>query len=200
MGAHAVSQPSCDSFRARKQPDFVLITYTKILFSCASRGAGSVGGDLFLIMEQTTCLVGGVQPLQLPWTNNSLNSDGIGSAKGIAISIGNPPQYLSIAPGINQNNTFVVNVDNCGSETNYSCIASYHGVYSPPAGVNWTSTLLSWNGTAGSDVSSKLNDDIVFFNDVFNIGGKQIPGVPFVTYTPRSDDGKYYSCEHHQPY
>lgn len=134
-------------------------------------------------MDTSVCVTGGIVPLQLPIANNPVSINGIGNTKGIGLTIGTPNQFFSMRPGVNQNNTFVVNEAYCGTAQNYSCVAENGGVYNPPADVNRTNVYAAWNGTQGESTKGFTN---VFFNDKFQIGGKDVWGVPFYSYTKDS--------------
>lgn len=147
--------------------------------------------EAFIPMDQIACLIPDASPLQLPWKSNALHSDGLDTARGIAISIGDPPQLFSMIPMVAANNTVVLDVKQCGDPKNYSCAVINHGTYAPPSSVNVTSQIASWNGTNGWDVNNDYGYDSAYFNDDFVIGDRSIPGVPFFTYTPRTGFGKF---------
>lgn len=128
-------------------------------------------------MELSTCLGNNATSLQLPIQNNPVAISGYGSAVGVSIQIGNPPQFFSSKPAFTENNIWVTDADFC-EPTNYTCIAYYGGVYTPPEDVRMTSTMDDWNGTYSE--SSHLR--MFFFNDDIEIGGRKIPGMPFYTY------------------
>lgn len=138
-------------------------------------------------MELSTCLTANVTPLALPIQNNIVASGGFGSARGVAISIGDPPQFFSLQPSFTTNNTWVTLADYCGGTKNYSCTAYYHGVYSPPADVNMTNDVLSWNGSSSESPDSRN----IFYNDDAVIGGRDIPGMPFFSYYIETQGCKY---------
>lgn len=138
-------------------------------------------------MELPTCLTANVTPLELPIQNNIVANGGYGSAKGVAISIGDPPQFFSLEPAFTTNNTWLTLADYCQGTQNYSCIAYYHGVYNPPADVNTTNTLASWNGSS-TESSDTRN---IFYNDNAQIGGREIYGMPYFSYYFEAEDRKY---------
>jgi hypothetical protein len=142
-------------------------------------------------MDLQTCLVSGIEPLVLPITGNSVSVGGYGSAKGIGLTIGDPPNFFSMRPALNQNNTFVSNVNYCGSAQNLSCVAQQGGVYTPPPDVNRTNTMAAWNGTHGRDVTDGEGSTRVFFNDRMDIGGHTIPGLPFFSVVNEDTDCEF---------
>jgi len=139
-------------------------------------------------MELSTCVFSGVEPLQLPITNNPVSIQGSATARGIALSIGN--QLFSVYPVVSQNNTFLTNIDRCGSKSNSSCIAPYGGVYDPTDSVLVTGDPAAWNGTPGEVGPSDGSRDLLF-NDLLRIGPFEIPGFPFGTYESYNGGRKY---------
>ncbi|KAK5077661.1 hypothetical protein LTR70_009541 [Exophiala xenobiotica] len=135
-------------------------------------------------MELSTCVLSGVEPLLFPITNNPVSIEGSATRKGIALSIAN--QLFSVDPFANQNNTFLANVDTCGSKSNSSCVAFYGGLYDPPDSVVITGDPAAWNGTPGEVGPGDGYRDLLF-NDLLRIGPFEIPGFPFGTY--ESDSG-----------
>ena len=139
-------------------------------------------------------------PLQLPIKANPVSISAFGAARGIATTLGNPHQLFSMRPGANENNTFVSNLYQCITNTNYSCIAEHGGVYDPnlshPTPIT-TNSVASWNGTPGVDVE---DGNYVFFNDYLEIAGHGIPGFPFFTFADKPSGGKRQSLmmeDHH---
>jgi len=119
-----------------------------------------------------------VQPLQLPYKNVSLSASGFPIARGIAVEIGTPPQFLSLRPSTGGNNTFVFDLAACGSASNYSCTAPHGGVFAWRQSSTFHPVIESnWNGTRDADVDS--GGTKVFFNDdiLFSQGG-EIYGYP----------------------
>src|ERR1700712_5323343 len=100
-----------------------------------------------MALNLSTCIVGGIEPVQLALTNNRISVSSAASNWGIAFSIGADSQLFSVLPIINDNNTCVALADTCGSFTsNASCVAHNGGVYTPPDGVQATTDPANWNG------------------------------------------------------
>lgn len=138
-------------------------------------------------MDLSTCLIANVPPLQLPITNINLASDAYVSAKGVGITIGNPPQIFALKPAFDANNTWVTLAGYCEGTQNYSCIATQHGVYNPPPNVNKTFTMTAWNGSETEDPETQNT----FYNDDANIAGHTIYDMPFFSYYYGAGGCKY---------
>ncbi|KAK5094872.1 hypothetical protein LTR70_003814 [Exophiala xenobiotica] len=146
-----------------------------------------------MALQLSTCIVGGIELVQLPITKNRVSVSSAASKRGIAFSIGADSQLFSVMPYINENNTFLTHVNACGSKDNASCVASYGGVYTPPEGVQATAEPANWNGTASWHQQGDADGyDDLYLNDVMKMAGFDIPGLPIYTYT-ESATGSYLS-------
>jgi len=145
-----------------------------------------------MALNLSTCIVGGIEPVQLPITNNRLSVSSAASDRGIAFSIGADSQLFSGMPMINDNNTCLTLVDTCGSKSNASCVAYYGGVYEPPEGLPATVEQANWNGTAITWLQQGDADGYneLYLNDIMRIAGYDIPGLPIYTFTDVVDGGK----------
>lgn len=130
-----------------------------------------------------------VPPLQLPWKDVALDPDGSAIARGIPISIGTPPQQLSLRPVINLNNTFVFQGSVCGNLPNAGCSAPLGGVFdifkssssvfeNPP----------EWNGSSSVtehlELDGGLDSPYIYFQDSLRISPQEtLLGFPIVAYT-----------------
>lgn len=106
-------------------------------------------------------------PLLLPWANVTVSSDGLASFRGIKVAIGTPPQTFSLIPSTSYNNLWVVNITECGSTFNDSCIGPLGGVYDPEVSSTYYPTTLSnWNGSYDTPIIPGyfeiFNDDLRF--------------------------------------
>jgi len=147
-----------------------------------------------MALQLSTCIVGGIEPVQLPITNNPVSVSSAASQRGIAFSIGADSQLFSVMPYINDNNTLLTHVNACGSKDNTSCVALYGGVYTPPEGVQVTAEPANWNGTASRHQQGDADGyDDLYLNDVMKIAGFDIPGLPIYTYT-ESATGSECTC------
>ena len=138
-------------------------------------------------LDVFTCNISGVEPMQLPITDNQVSVAGTGATYGIAIALSEVKQFFSVKPALNANNTFIVNANYCKIPTNYSCIAENGGVYNPPANALVNVDPVAWNGTVGSDIV--IGDDYQekLYNDVLHLQNHEIFGFPFYTYERESD-------------
>ena len=145
-----------------------------------------------MALQLSTCLIGGIEPVLLPISNNRVSINATALARGVAFSIGADSQLFSVKPVIGDNNTFLTLVDTCGSKGNASCIAEYGGVYAPPEGVYATVDPANWNGTPITWLQQGDADgyDDFYFNDIMTIAGNNIPGLPIYTYTDSATGGE----------
>jgi hypothetical protein len=145
-----------------------------------------------MALNLSTCIVGGIDPVQLALTNNRISLSSAASSWGITFSIGADNQLFSVLPVINDNNTCVSLADTCGSKSNASCVAYDGGVYDPPDGVQVTAELTNWNGTFATwlqqDGANGYDD--LFFNDIMRIGGYDLLGLPIYSSTEKSTGGE----------
>ena len=150
-----------------------------------------------MALNVSTCIVGGIEPIQLPITNNGISVNSAAASKGISYSIGADSQLFSVMPYFGENNTCLTLVNICGTKSNDSCVAKYGGVYAPPSDVLATADQANWNGTFESRFQQGDADGSteLYFNDVMRIGGYDIPGLPIYTYTDLETDGECaFSC------
>jgi len=136
----------------------------------------------------STCLLSGVEPLQL------VVKGGIGvvagspnvNRRGIAMTLGpeEDHQPFSVRPNINHNNTFVSSDERC-KDSGLGCVAEAGGVYTYTAnqGARTFNGLGQWNGTHGRDVDGTSATSYAYFNDLAGIGATTIHGLPFATVT-----------------
>jgi hypothetical protein len=114
----------------------------------------------------------------LPWTNVTVTLDQKALSRGIPLSIGNPPQPVSLRPSTGDDELYVVNRAVCGPSYNDSCIGSYGGVFNPSASKSFYQVSEGqWNGT----IAQNPNDlSLVYFNDVLTFGNATAYGFPAI--------------------
>lgn len=114
----------------------------------------------------------------LPWKNVTVTTDQSAITRGIQISMGTPPQIVSLRPSTSDDGLYVVNKAQCAPEYNSTCIGSYGGVFD--YGASRTFNQVSegqWNGTVSSS-----SDDLSFihFNDALGFGNATVYGFPAI--------------------
>ncbi len=132
-------------------------------------------------MQNSTCLLSGVGPLELLIRNSQvIAADPDSAVRGIAAVIGQ--QFFSMIPDINRNDTLVSSVKHCDS-TSLGCIAESGGVYTykPEEGAMTYNGPAQWNGTNGEDIDGTSTSSYALFNDVATLGNATIYGLPFAT-------------------
>ena len=112
----------------------------------------------------------GISPLLLPITNYTISSNGFTTSRGIQFGIGTPQQLMTAVPGISDSNLVIPNLQYCGSASNYSCVGSLGGAYTPKKSSTYVQTTeAQWNGTFSSAVAQGSNA-LIFFEDVLDFG------------------------------
>ncbi|KAL8731533.1 MAG: hypothetical protein Q9166_003379 [cf. Caloplaca sp. 2 TL-2023] len=121
-----------------------------------------------------------VPPLSLPWSNITVSANGVAVTRGIELGIGTPNQIFSLRPSTTLNNTRVVNVLDCGSETNTSCVGAKGGVFDSSKSSTFIVSLKNrWNGSATD--SEAATGAYVYFNDVIDFQANgTVLGYPLV--------------------
>lgn len=138
-------------------------------------------------MDSSECTNSGLTPMLLPIRGNVVSDNGLAKARGIGITIGEPPQPFSLSPTVQQNNTFITNAVQCQSQKNYACVAEHGGIFNA-AGARFTNNEGSWNGTPGETISGIT---VSFYNELFDINGQRVYGVPFFTYIRDQSTGTF---------
>jgi hypothetical protein len=101
----------------------------------------------------------------LPFENVTVSDDGVAIARGIAVGLGNPQQFLALVPSFAADDMFVTNIADCGADgtANLTCLGTIGGAFSPADSDTYVrTTKAQWNGTADYDVDGGA---YVFFND-----------------------------------
>lgn len=114
----------------------------------------------------------------LPWQNVTVTTDQSAITRGIQISMGSPPQIVSLRPSTSDDVLYVVNKAQCAPEYNSSCIGSYGGVFDYGASKTFQQiSEAKWNGTH-EDNPSGLS--YVHFNDILEFGNATVYGFPAI--------------------
>ncbi|MCJ1438326.1 hypothetical protein MMC27_007714 [Xylographa pallens] len=90
-------------------------------------------------MSQTfpSCSVSVPSPISIPISNVSLQNSA--TSRGLAISIGTPPQNLALATNLRTNNTYVFNQTGvCTGETTAQCIQEHGGGFDKSSSTTWS--------------------------------------------------------------
>ncbi|EXJ87613.1 hypothetical protein A1O3_04574 [Capronia epimyces CBS 606.96] len=120
----------------------------------------------------------GAPPMILPWSNVTVTTDQKAITRGIPVSMGTPPQIVSLRPSTSDDVLYVVNRAQCAPEYNSSCIGMYGGVFDYSA----SSTFLQvaegqWNGSGNANPTQL---SFVTFNDALSFGNATVYGYPAV--------------------
>lgn len=146
-----------------------------LLISCSRLLANSVGQP----HKMSTCQ-NGAPPMYLPWSNNSVTADQVAISRGIQITIGTPPQILSMVPSTSDANLHVANKAYCAPSYNDSCMGGYGGVFNPSASSTYHLTPKGqWNGTYDPQLTSIAS---IYFNDVLSFGNATSYDFPMYLY------------------
>ncbi|KIW76102.1 hypothetical protein AYO21_08424 [Fonsecaea monophora] len=118
----------------------------------------------------------GSPPMFLPWSNVTVTTDQKAITRGIQISMGTPPQIVSLRPSNADDNLYVVNKAQCAPQYNDSCIGQFGGVFDYGASKTFLQVAEGqWNGT---DQGNPSQLSFVYFNDVLTFGNATIYGFP----------------------
>jgi hypothetical protein len=111
-----------------------------------------------------------------PITNVTVTLDQEAFSRGISISLGTPPQVVSLRPGTEDDNLYPVNRAACKPSFNDTCIGLSGGVFNPSASTSFHEVSTGqWNGTSEAN-PGQLSE--VFFNDVMTFGNATAYGFP----------------------
>ena len=121
-----------------------------------------------------------VPPLVLPWSNVTVSTNGLAVTRGIELGIGTPNQIFGLRPSTTLNNTRLVNVLDCVSETNTSCVGGKGGVYDSSKSSTFLAVIKDrWNGSTFDTETS--TGSYVYFTDVIDFqANSTVPGFPLV--------------------
>ncbi|OQV04101.1 hypothetical protein CLAIMM_09043 [Cladophialophora immunda] len=118
----------------------------------------------------------GAPPMFLPWSNVTVTTDQKAITRGIQISMGTPPQIVSLRPSTADDNLYVVNKAQCAPQYNDSCIGQFGGVFDYSASKSFVQVAEGqWNGT---DQGNPSQLSFVYFNDLLTFGNASIYGFP----------------------
>ncbi|KAJ9634794.1 hypothetical protein H2204_006027 [Knufia peltigerae] len=118
----------------------------------------------------------GAPPMYLSWSNVTVTTDQKAINRGVQISMGTPPQIVSLRPSTTDENLYVVNRENCAPEYNDTCAGLYGGVFDYAKSSTFTQVAAAqWNGT---DAENPNQLSFVHFNDALTIGNASIRGYP----------------------
>ncbi|KIX09883.1 uncharacterized protein Z518_00964 [Rhinocladiella mackenziei CBS 650.93] len=120
----------------------------------------------------------GAPPMYLPWANVTVTTDQKAINRGFQLSMGTPPQIISLRPSTADDVLYVVNKAQCAPEYNTTCIGQYGGVFD----YSTSSTFLQvaegqWNGTIEENPNSL---SFVHFYDTLTFGNASIYGYPAI--------------------
>lgn len=114
----------------------------------------------------------------LPWSNVTVTTDQKAITRGIPVSMGNPPQIVSLRPSTSDDILYVANREQCAPEYNSTCIATYGGVFDYSSSSSFVQTPEGrWNGSSESNPTQL---SFVTFNDLLEFGNASIYGFPAV--------------------
>jgi hypothetical protein len=118
----------------------------------------------------------GAPPMFLDWTNVTVTTDQSALTRGVQISMGNPPQIVSLRPSTADSNLYVVNRAQCAPEYNDTCAGTYGGLFDSSKSSTFRQVAEGqWNGTVSSNPNSL---SFVYFNDLLQFGNASIYGYP----------------------
>ncbi len=118
----------------------------------------------------------GAPPMYLNWGNITVTTDQKAVNRGIQISMGTPPQIVSLRPSTTDNNLYVVNKNQCAPTYNNTCLGAYGGVFD----YNRSDTFAQvsegqWNGSqAGVPDQSAF----IHFDDLLTLGNASFERYP----------------------
>lgn len=114
----------------------------------------------------------------LEWTNVTVTTDQKAISRGIQISMGSPPQIVSLRPSTADDTLYVVNRAQCAPEYNASCIGQFGGVFDYSASNTFLQVSAGqWNGTREENPSQL---SFVHFYDTLTFGNASIYGYPAI--------------------
>ncbi|EXJ62502.1 hypothetical protein A1O7_02940 [Cladophialophora yegresii CBS 114405] len=120
----------------------------------------------------------GAPPMFLPWTNVTVTTNQKAITRGIQVSMGSPPQIVSLRPSTSDDVLYVVNREQCSPQYNDSCIGLYGGVFDYSKSQTFLQVAeAQWNGTLESNPNQL---SFVHFNDLLTFGNASIYGYPAV--------------------
>ncbi|KAJ9603396.1 hypothetical protein H2200_012174 [Cladophialophora chaetospira] len=120
----------------------------------------------------------GAPPMFLPWTNVTVTTDQKAITRGIQVSMGTPPQIVSLRPSTSDDTLYVVNREQCSPQYNDSCIGLYGGVFDYKKSDTFLQVAQGqWNGTVGQNPHQL---SFVHFNDLLTFGNASIYGYPSI--------------------
>ncbi|KIW97373.1 uncharacterized protein Z519_02765 [Cladophialophora bantiana CBS 173.52] len=118
----------------------------------------------------------GAPPMFLSWSNVTVTTDQKAINRGIGISMGTPPQIVSLRPSTADDNLYVVNKAQCSPQYNDSCIGQFGGVFDYSTSKSFLQVAEGqWNGT---DQGNPSQLSFVYFNDVLTFGNASVYGFP----------------------
>ncbi len=120
----------------------------------------------------------GAPPMFIPWTNVTVTTDQRAISRGLQVSVGSPPQIVSLRPSTADDTLYVVNRAQCAPEYNATCIGQYGGVFD----YSTSKTFLQvsegqWNGTIEENPNSL---SFVHFYDTLAFGNGSVYGFPAI--------------------
>ncbi|KIX96784.1 uncharacterized protein Z520_07504 [Fonsecaea multimorphosa CBS 102226] len=118
----------------------------------------------------------GAPPMFLSWSNVTVTTDQQAISRGIQVSMGTPPQIVSLRPSTADDNLYVVNKAQCAPQYNDSCIGQFGGVFDYSTSKSFLQVAEGqWNGT---DEGNPNQLSFVYFNDVLTFGNASVDGFP----------------------
>lgn len=113
----------------------------------------------------------------LTWDNITVTTNQSTVTRGIEITLGTPPQVLSLRPSTVDPSMFVASLAQCAPSYAASCASSHGGLFDHSSSTTFVQTTqAAWNGSDSNDVDNGISE--VFFNDVFQFGNASISGFP----------------------
>ena len=125
--------------------------------------------------------------MYLTWGNITVTNDQKAISRGIQVSLGTPPQILSLRPSTTDDNLYIANKAQCQPNSNNTCLGTYGGVFDYNRSDTFAQVSAGqWNGSgfAVPDQSA-----FIHFNDLFTLGNASFPGYP-VLYPELSTAGQ----------
>lgn len=125
----------------------------------------------------------GAEPLQLPLTNVTVDSNGIAVSRGVEWGVGTPQQIMALQITLNDYDMFVSNSAGC-NETRAKCAGKTGGMYDSSKSSTYSRVRKSeWNGTTPDFVLDSSN--FIFFNEHVEFGANGSNyGAPFIMNEP----------------
>jgi hypothetical protein len=116
--------------------------------------------------------------MYLAWSNVTVTTDQQAITRGVQLSMGTPPQIVSLRPSTADDDLYVVNRAQCAPNYNDSCIGSYGGVFDYSTSTTFLEVSQGqWNGTVESNPNQL---SFVHFNDLLTLGNASIYGYPAI--------------------